>query len=120
MRIYLKFRNAFRGLTRVIREPRTYLFHIICGICAITLSIFLKLPIERIVIVIILVAGVLSAELFNDSVETLAHFVSKGEKSDIIKLALDISAGAVLLVSLTAVLVGVLFFLPPILELING
>ena len=31
---------------------------------------------------IILVAGVLAAELFNDSLENLARFVSKGEKSE--------------------------------------
>ena len=54
---------------------------------------------------------VLTAELFNSAVETLFRGLDEATK-DRVWPALDISAGAVLLASLTAVAVGLLMFVP--------
>jgi diacylglycerol kinase len=53
---------------------------------------------------------VLTAELFNSSLETLFHGLDEATKNRLTGV-LDISAGAVLLASLTAALIGGIVFL---------
>jgi diacylglycerol kinase len=59
---------------------------------------------------------VLTAELFNSALETLFHGLDDATKNGI-EGCLDIAAGAVLLASVTAALVGTLIFLPRLLGL---
>ena len=58
---------------------------------------------------------VLSAELFNTAIETIVDMISP-EKNDKAKLAKDISAAAVLAVSIGAAVIGIIIFLPKIIN----
>ena len=65
------------------------------------------------------IALVWSAELFNSSLEQLAKAVDTAE-NERIRDALDMAAGAVLLVALGAALVGVMVLGPPLWRLVMG
>ena len=57
----------------------------------------------------LLIAAVISAELFNTSLETVCDLITK-ERSCYIRIAKDISAAAVLVFALAATAVAVVFF----------
>ncbi|GHU80698.1 hypothetical protein FACS1894145_7330 [Bacteroidia bacterium] len=65
--------------------------------------------------IIVIVSGlVFAAEAMNTSIEILADVVSP-ERHPQIKLVKDIAAGAVLLTTIAAVVVGFIVFLPKII-----
>jgi diacylglycerol kinase len=56
---------------------------------------------------------VLMAELFNTGIERLGDGASNGEQKLVIKKAKDVSAGAVLVSALTALVIGLLYLIIP-------
>ena len=65
------------------------------------------------------IALVLSLELLNSAIESLANAVDPSHNHDIGK-ALDIASGAVLTASLDAAVVGTIIFLPRLVALLGG
>lgn len=61
------------------------------------------------------IGGVFVAEAVNSAVEALADRVT-GERDEAVKHAKDLAAGAVLLMALTDVVVGLIVFLPKIMR----
>jgi diacylglycerol kinase (ATP) len=66
--------------------------------------------------VTVVIGLVLALEAVNTSIETLADLVSK-ERNATIKKVKDLAAAGVLLAAMAALAVGVLVFLPKIIEL---
>ena len=66
--------------------------------------------------ILLSIALVLAAELFNTALESLANLVSL-EFQPLIKKSKDASAAAVLVVSILALLVGVFIFIPKLWDL---
>ena len=62
------------------------------------------------------IGAVLAAELFNSAVETIFHGLDEASKPRV-KACLDIAAGAVLLVSAVAVLIGSIVLISKIVAL---
>jgi diacylglycerol kinase len=69
-------------------------------------------------IILILIAMVWAAEAFNTVVETLSDHLFK-EYHDTARKAKDISAGAVLICSITALICGIIIFLPKLFLLLQ-
>ncbi len=100
-----KFACAFRGLAIGVRGESSFLVHIPVGVAVVAVATWLGVtPIEWAVL-IVCIAMVISAELFNSAIEHLAKAVT-AEDSPEIRNALDIASGAVLFASLGASLVG--------------
>ena len=66
--------------------------------------------------VIFAIGLVLAAEAVNSAIERLSDVVQP-EKDDRIRDVKDISAGAVLICAVTAVIIGIIVFLPKLLKL---
>jgi diacylglycerol kinase len=62
---------------------------------------------------------VLAAELFNSALEHLAKAITR-EHNEHLRIGLDISAGAVLIVSLGAASVGLVIFLPHLVRWLSS
>lgn len=114
-----KFAHAFRGVKVGVSTERSFLVHLPAAIAVFVLAAWLQLDAIRHAILVVCVFSVWGAELFNASLERLAKAVDKKE-NPLLKDALDMAGGAVLLVSLGAVLVGAMVFLPPLLDLLRG
>jgi diacylglycerol kinase len=63
-------------------------------------------------IIFLLIGAVLAAELFNTVVERLCDLFSAGWMLSEIKIIKDMSAGAVALLSIVSIIVGLLIFVP--------
>ena len=79
--------------------------HLIATIAIITLAIQLKMTTEQWCLLILCISTVLTAEFFNSCVERLARSVDD-QYNEQLGAALDIAAGAVLVASIGALLVG--------------
>src|SRR5262249_51808892 len=100
-----KFGDAFRGLKLGIRGHSSFFVHFF--FTAIVLAAGLALGCQPLEWCLLLgcIGIVLTAELFNSAIETIFHGLDEATKSRV-HPCLDIAAGAVLLASLVAALIG--------------
>ena len=103
------FCNAIKGFLSALKSEGHLRFHFIAAIYVIIFSFFFDLSITQWAVVILLIAGVLSAELFNTALEKLCNKVTT-EYSERIKLVKDISSTAVLVLSTSALVIAFLFY----------
>ena len=104
-----KFQQAFKGVAEAIRIENSFKIHFAAGIVAIMLSFILNLnPLEWSLILLV-IGLVLLSEMFNTVIELLVR-LHTGQYSELAKKLLDISAGAVLISSVVAVIVGTVIF----------
>lgn len=108
------FKYAIEGFISSFKTERNMKIHVLAMALVVILGIYLKLsPIEWCIIVIS-IALVISAELFNTAIETLVDMVSP-ERNPNAKLVKDISAAAVLALAIGAAVVGTIIFIPKIM-----
>lgn len=110
------FKYAFAGLKILFIEEHNARIHAIGAVLAIVLGFVLKVSLNEWIALVIGMALVFVCELFNTSLEALADFVSP-EKHPQIKKVKDLAAAAVLMSALSALITGIIIFLPKIIQL---
>ncbi len=105
----LSFFYAFRGFWDAVCTEAHLRFHLAAAFYVLLLSPFFELDAAQYGVLIVLIAAVISAELFNTALETVCDLITK-ERTYYIRIAKDISAAAVLVFALAAVAVAVVFF----------
>ena len=111
------FGYAFQGIWSSFRTERNMKIHVFIMILVVLLGIFLHISVTEWMICIILFALVIGAELFNTSIEAVVDMISL-EKSSQAKLAKDVSAGAVLVFAIASIIVGLIIFVPKIIDIL--
>lgn len=109
MRTIRKFGCAFRGIAEAIRVENSFKFHFVAAIGAVVLGFLLKISENEWAVLVLVIGLVLVAEMFNTVVELMTRMVTQ-EYNKMARQLLDISAGAVLLSSITSVIVGIVIF----------
>lgn len=106
---FLSFRYAIQGIRYCIRQENNFRVHVIACVAVIIAAFYAKLSRVEWCMILLAIALVLVSEIFNTAIERLVDIVSPEHhpKAGIIK---DITAGAVLVASIVAVLIGVLVF----------
>lgn len=104
-----KFRDALRGLKLGIRGHSSFFVHFFSTALVLAAAGMLRCSIEQWCLLLLCIGGVLTAELFNSALETLFRGLDEASQERAWP-SLDIGAGAVLLASVVAVIVGVLVF----------
>lgn len=105
---YASFKFAFAGLKRLGRE-HNFRIHIIIATLTTVAGILCGISLIEWYGIIICFGLVLAAEGFNTAIEILSDRICSC-KDESIKLAKDVSAGAVLLAALSSAVVGGLIF----------
>ncbi len=103
------FKVAFQGIWYTIKSESHMRFHMVAGLYVILFSFFYNLSKVQWAIVILLIASVMVAEVFNTCLEQLCN-LNTDSYDPIAKIAKDIAAGAVLILSFAAAAVGFLFY----------
>ena len=109
---------AFNGLRYAVVNERNFRIEILCAIFTIALAFIFKITMFAWLIIVINICSVLAAELFNTAVEKLAD-ISYKEINPVIEIIKDVAAAAVLITVLSALICGVIIFIPYIFKLIN-
>ncbi len=109
------FGHAFRGLAYVLRTQRNAWIHVIIATVVLVLSAWLQLDRLEWAVIILTMAMVFTAEFLNTAIEAVVDLASP-QKHPLAKVGKDVGAGAVLIVAITAVLVGLLILWPRLWE----
>jgi len=109
-------KTALIGIKNAFKGEQTFRIQFIWGILAIILSFIFPLDLTQKAIVMSMVGVVLGFELLNSQIEKILDIVQPN--NDIrVKIVKDFSAAAVLIISISAFLVGLIIFLPYFLAL---
>jgi diacylglycerol kinase len=113
-----KFADAFRGLFHAVTTEWSFAAHLPVAAAAVALAAWLGISPVEWCLVVLSIGGVVAAETFNTSVESLARALDSGPDQRI-KDALDTASAAVLVAVGAAILVGLLIFAPRLLALVR-
>jgi diacylglycerol kinase (ATP) len=101
------FEHAYRGMIYAIRTQRNMRFHVIVAVLVLVASLLVGVSRIELAFLILTILLVFVTELFNTAMEFVVDLATR-EYHPLAKLAKDVSAGAVLVSSVGAVLVGYL------------
>lgn len=108
------FKNARKGMQLAIKSEKNIRVHLATALFVMLLGVFLGLDSVKICILLLTVAMVVSMEMINSAIEFSLDAVFHNRYSKLVGMAKDISAGAVMFVTIIAVVIGCLIFLPAI------
>jgi len=109
---------AFKGIFFALRHERNFQIEIVIGMCVFGGMIFFPLSnIER-SLVLFSIVSVLTLELVNTALEKVMDIL-KPRVHPYARVIKDMMAGAVLLVTLTSIAIGLVIFLPHIFSLFD-
>ena len=106
-------RFAIRGIVVAGKREQNVRIHFLVAILVVCALVFLRASVLNIAIALLAIILVIGFEIINTSIELLADLVHP-EYSGVIRDVKDIAAGAVLLSSILAILIGLLIFLSTI------
>lgn len=103
------FYYAFSGIKECIKSEQNMRIHLSIASLIIYFAYFFGIDKSGWIALIITIALVIFAEFINTSIEALGDAVTKKEDKNI-KKAKDVSAGAVTVMAITSVVVGIFLF----------
>ena len=114
------FKNARKGMRLTLKSERNLRIHLFVAALVLITAYCLNFSITKFCILLLTIASVISAEMFNSAIEFSLDAIFHNKYSRMVGMAKDIAAGAVMVVTITAVMIGVLLFAPPVIKLIPG
>jgi diacylglycerol kinase len=106
---------AYNGIYIALKSEWNLRFHFFITLIVIILAVLFKFSFLEFAVLLLTIGIVISIEMVNTSIEELCNYIQP-EKNELIKKIKDISAGAVLVSSIIALIVGITLFLPKILH----
>lgn len=110
-RLIKSFRYALRGLFIAWQQEQSFRIQVVSALVVVGLMIWFPLPLWQIIALLLLMVFVLALELINSILERFVD-VFKPRIHPIVEEIKDLMAGAVLIASLGALIVGFLIFVP--------
>jgi diacylglycerol kinase (ATP) len=104
------FRVAMSGLVYTFKTQRHMRFHLYVVLAVIILGICLNLGLREMLVLMFTISLVLVAEMFNSAIEAVVDLITPNYHP-MAKFAKDIAAGAVLITTIIALVVGALLIL---------
>ncbi|HEY6505113.1 MAG TPA: diacylglycerol kinase family protein [Chitinophagaceae bacterium] len=108
------FRFAFNGIKTFFREEHNARIHFAATVAVFTGAWLFQLPAKEIILLVMVTGFVWAAEVFNTAIEKIMDFISP-EPHPEVKRVKDLSAAAVLIAALTALITGAVIFIPKFL-----
>ena len=113
----ISFNHALDGIEYAVNHERNINIEIFIGIITSILGFVFKISVMEWLALVLVIGMVISLELINTAIERTVDLVTK-EYRDLAKAAKDVSAAAVLVMSMFSVIIGIIIFLPKILNFI--
>jgi diacylglycerol kinase (ATP) len=119
VKFFRSFQFAVRGIIDLFRFENNAKFHLAAAILVIGAGAWLGLSVMEWVAVTTQTGLVMAAEGFNTALEKLADRVTT-ERDPLIRVAKDLSSGAVLIIGIMALIVGLLIFVPKLMAVYHA
>lgn len=111
------FGFALSGFGFAVINNRNMMIHLVVAIIVLILCFAFHVQKDEFVDLIVMIILVLSAEMINTSIEEMTNLITNEHRMEA-KIAKDVSAGMVLVVSFGAAIVGLYILIPYFLQLI--
>jgi len=109
----ISFGYAIEGIIFSFENGLHFKFHILTTVLVVFLGLIYSINSTEWLILILISAAVISAEAMNTAIEQTCNMLHP-ESHPTAKLAKHCAAGAVLILSLAAILIGLIIFIPKI------
>lgn len=113
-----RFQYAVSGIITAFREERNFKLHTALAVLAILMGTLLRCNATEWMIIFLCIGTVMGAELFNTAIENIMDWLDPKYNQHVKKVK-DLSAGAVLALSIAVAIVGAILFLPKIRNLLG-
>ena len=110
--------NARHGLELAMRAEKNLRFHTLIACIVVVAGLLLGVGPVKMCILLLTIAIVILSEMLNSAIEFALDALYRNNYSRLVKFAKDISAGAVLLVSIIAVIIGGFIFVPALINIL--
>lgn len=118
-RFYESFMYAVKGLIATYQKEPNMKIHILVSVLVIVFGFLLKVSLIEWIFLIFSIGLVIASEIINTSIENLVDLATM-EYHEKAKIAKDTAAGYVLVLSVTAAIIGLIIFIPKIISVIGG
>ena len=115
-RLINSFKYAGAGLLQGIKKEKNFQVHCVIALLAVVAGWLLSISNVEWIVIVFCIGTVLGFELLNTAIEQICNMVQPGF-SPLVKVIKDVSAAAVLLVVIMAVVCGTIIFLPKIISI---
>lgn len=105
------FKSAVNGIREVIKTEQNFQIHLIAAVLVVSLAIFFQVSKNEWIILLLMIMFVLVIEIINTAIEKFNDLL-KPRLHHYVYIIKNIMAGAVLIVSMFAVIIGILIFYP--------
>ncbi len=112
----MSFYYAGHGILSAFKSEFNMKIHVLMTVLVIISGFLFDVSLIEWVALIICIMVVISAEVFNTSIETAINLLSP-DKNELAGRAKDLAAGAVLVTAIGAGIVGIIIFLPKFIAL---
>ena len=106
---------AFRGISSIYKTEQNFRFQVFISFFVFFLMIFFKISLKEAIVLILMISFVLIMEIINSAFEKIADMF-KPRIHVYAEIVKNIMAGAVLISSLTALVIGIIIFYPYVLD----
>lgn len=113
------FKNARKGMRLTLKSERNIRVHFFIAALVLVSACCLNFSITKFCILLLAISAVISAEMFNSAIEFSLDAIFHNKYCRMVGMAKDIAAGAVMVVTIMAVMVGVLLFAPAIISVLT-
>ncbi len=117
-RLGKSFIYASHGIISAYKTEQNLIVHTIALIINIVLMIVLKLSMIECAIIVIVITVVFTSEMFNTAIE-YAIDMAMPQIHPLAKISKDVASGAVLISTIGAVIVGLIIYLPKIINALS-
>ena len=107
------FQYAFQGVVFMVKTQHNSWIHCVAALAAILLSFYFRINRIEWLFIVFSIGLVFLTELINTALEALTDIVSP-EKHEMAGRVKDLAAGAVLIAAITALIIGLIIFIPKI------
>lgn len=111
--------HAFRGITFAFRSQRNFRIHLAAAALVLLAAAGFRLSRMETILALITVTLVIVAELLNTAVEYVLNLL-EARHHPVVKTAKDVAAGGVLFAVAASVVIGLMLFGPPLLDLLRS
>lgn len=116
-RLIKSFGFAFAGIKEGYKAGQNIIIMTILGVLALVLSFVFNINLEQKLVILLLIGIILPLELINTSIEAVVDLHDKDKKSEYGRIAKDCAAGALTIASIIALIIGIIIFMPHIIDL---
>ncbi len=116
---FSSFKHAFRGLKLVAVHERNFRIQLFVGAVIFVFMTILPLAHWERILLVLLISAVLVLEILNTSIERISDLL-KPRLHSVVKDVKDMTAGAVLIMAITSVVVAVMIFRTYVVDLFTS